>query len=217
MTSVESRPAELMILVFPGERAHPAVAQVLAEIADGRDITVLDLVFVTRTSRDLIRIASARETLHDVGLGPIEALAASAPTLIGEADLGVVRDWLRPGTSAAVIAYEHSWARRLARAVRETGGVVMFSPSAGHLAEERQAVSESEAAVREAEAEVAAAERSAERYSTLGPIGPSGPMGSRPASADDLVSQLADLARLRYSGALSAAEFEAAKATLLTT
>jgi hypothetical protein len=60
--------------------------------------------------------------------------------------------------------------------------------------------------VRQAEAEAMAAERAAERYSTP---------GSYPASHDDLVSRLADLARLRESGALSAAEFEAAKARLL--
>jgi hypothetical protein len=86
--------------------------------------------------------------------------------------------------------------------------VLILSPSSGHLAEERRVVAESEAAVREAEAEAAAAERAAERYSTV---------GSRPACGDDLVGQLADLASLRDSGAISAAEFEAAKARLLTT
>jgi hypothetical protein len=207
MTSVNGRTAELMALVFPGERAHPAVAEVLAEIAGGRDITVLDLAFVTRTSGDMVRIADAREDLGDTGPGPVRALNVSAPTFIGEDDLRMVRDWLRPGTSAAVIAYEHSWARRLAQAVRDVGGVLMLSPSSGHLADERRVVAESEAAVREAEAEAAAAERAAERYAAV---------ASRPASGDDLVSQLADLASLRASGALSAGEFEAAKARLLT-
>jgi hypothetical protein len=192
MTAADPRPAELMTLVFPGERAHPGVAEVLAQVAAGRDISVLDLVFVTRTSGDLVRITGARENLDDTGLG---ALQVSAPELISEGDLGVIRDWLRPGTSAAVIAYEHSWARRLAQAVRDAGGMVMLSRSSGHSAEERQAVAESEAAVREAEAEAAAAQRAADD--------------------DDLVSRLAGLARLRDSGALSAAEFEAAKARLL--
>jgi hypothetical protein len=118
MTAVEPGPAELLTLVFPGERAHPGVAEVLIDLAAGRDIAVLDLVFVTRTSGDLVRITGARENLDDIGLG---ALQISAPELIREDDLGVVRDWLRPGTSAAVIAYEHSWARRLARAVRDAG------------------------------------------------------------------------------------------------
>lgn len=70
------------------------------------------------------------------------------------------------------------------------GGMVMISRSAGRGAGKRQAVAEAESAVPEAAA-------AAERYSTLGP---------RPTD-DDLVSRLADLGRLRESGALSAAEF----------
>jgi len=69
----------------------------------------------------------------------------------------------------------------------------------------QQAVAQAEAAVQEAEAEAAAAERAAEQYSTFG----SAPSGR------DLVSSLDDLARLRESGVLSAAEFEAAKVKLL--
>ena len=201
MTTPDLGPAELITLVFPGERADPGVAEVLAELAAGRDIRLLDLVFVSRTSGDLVRVTGAREDLDDIGLG---ALQVSAPKLISQDDLGAVRDWLRPGTSAAVIAYEHSWARRLARAVRDAGGMVMLGRSSGRPDPEQQAVAESEAAVRQAEAE--AAERDAERYATL---------GSSPAAHDDLVSRLADLARLRDSGALSAAEFDAAKARLL--
>jgi hypothetical protein len=203
MTTTDVGPAELITLVFPGERAHPDVAEVLAELAAGRDIRLLDLVFVIRTSGDLVRITGAREDLDEIGLG---AIGVSTPKLISEDDLGTVRDWLRPGTSAAVIAYEHSWARRLARAVRDAGGMVMLGRSSGQLAQGRQVVAESEAAVRQAEAEAEAGERDAERYATL---------GSNPTAHDDLVSRLTELARLRDSGALSAAEFDAAKARLL--
>jgi protein involved in polysaccharide export with SLBB domain len=202
MTTVDLEPAELITLVFPGERAHPGVAEVLAELTRGRDITVLDLVFVTRTSGNQVRVTGACENPGDIGLGPLHV---SVPELIGEGDLAAIRDWLRPGTSAAVIAYEHSWARRLAQAVRDAGGVVMLGRSRGNVAEGRQVVmeSESEAAVQQAEA---AAQRAAERYSAL---------GSDPIVNDDLVSRLADLARLRQSGVLSAMEFEVAKDRLL--
>ena len=148
MTSVTLGPVELITLVFPGERAQPGVAKVITELATGHEITVLDLVFVTRTSGGLVRITGARENLGDIGLDP---LRLGAPEVIDEGDVGVVRDWLPPGTSAAIIAYEHSWAHRLARAVRDAGGVVMLGGSSGRSAEERQAAAESEAAVRQAE------------------------------------------------------------------
>jgi uncharacterized membrane protein len=77
---------------------------------------------------------------------------------------------------------------------------------AGREQSYQQAVAESQAAVREAEAEAAAAERAAEQYSTF---------GSRSGGGSDVASQLSDLARLRDSGVLSRAEFEAAKSKLL--
>lgn len=211
MTATDPGPAELITLIFPGERAHPGVAEVLIELSAGRDIDVLDLAFVTRTAGNAVRITRAGEGLHedlyDVGLG---AVRTSAPKLISDEDLGPALGWLRPGTSAVVIAYEHSWARRLGRAVSDSGGIVMLSRSSGPLTEERRAVAESEAAVwqaeaavREAEAEAAAARRAAERYSCL-------------SAYPDLVSRLASLARLRESGMLSAAEFEEATTKLLT-
>lgn len=204
MTGVDLRAPELITLVFSGQRADPGVAEVLAGLAAGGDIRVLDLVFVTRTADDLVQITRAREPLDETGLGP---LRVSTPELISEDDLGAVRDWLKPGTSAAVVAYEHRWLRRLEQAVTDAGGTVMLSHDAARRAESRQAVADSEAAVRAAEADAQAAERAAERYSTTG--------SSYQAADDDLVSRLADLARLRDSGALSAAEFESAKARLL--
>jgi uncharacterized protein DUF6325 len=206
MTATDLGPAELITLIFPGERAHPDMAEVLIELAAGRDIDVLDLAFVTRTADNLVQITRAGEDAYDVGLG---AVRTSAPKLISDEDLGPALDWLRPGTSAVVIAYEHSWARRLGRAVSNCGGIVMLSRSSSRLAEEQRAVAESEAAareaeaaVRQAEAEAAAARRAAERYSCL-------------SAYPDLVSRLASLARLRESGMLSAAEFEEATAKLL--
>ena len=68
----------------------------------------------------------------------------------------------------------------------------------------QQAMAEAEFAVAEAEAEAEAAERAAEEYSKL-----------RPARDGGNLVSLDDLTRLRDSGALSAAEFEAAKSKLL--
>jgi hypothetical protein len=205
MAAVDVGPAELITLIFPSEQPHPAVAKMLAELVAGRDISVLDLAFVTRAADGPVRIADLREILGEVEI--------SSQALISEDDLSVISDSLEPGMSATMIAYEHSWARRLASAVREAGGTVMFNRPAERehaLAayQEQQAIAESEAAVRQAEAEAAAAERAAERYATL---------GSAPAAGDDQASQLAYLTRLHESGALSAAEFEAAKARLLAT
>src|SRR5262249_10603842 len=52
------------------------------------------------------------------------SLEVHAQTLISEDDLDVVRDALEPGTSAALIVYEETWAREIGGAVRNAGGEV---------------------------------------------------------------------------------------------
>jgi hypothetical protein len=221
-------PVELMVLLFPGMRADPAVAEVLSGVVSRGHVTVLDMVFITQTSDGRFRITDVDENRHDTGLGSLEI---KAQPLISEGDLDVVRGYLKPGTSAAVIAYEHSWVRHLAGAVTHAGGIIAQTPvsagtasvtadATGRRAPEpagqqrrfaayesrQQAEAESGEAVRQAEAEAAAAEQAAEQYATYQP----------PSTADDsVVSRLDELANLRESGALTQQEFDSAKAKLL--
>jgi len=215
-------PLELIVLVFPGVRANPAVAEILAGVVSPGYVTVLDLAFVTRTSDGNLRTTDVEGDRHEIGLGAIEI---SAKPLITKDQLDAVRDSLKPGTSAAVIAYEHSWVLRLAGTVTNAGGAIARTAlSTGTAAgppqrsaarqSQQQAAAESDAAVREAEAEAAAAERAAEQYSTFQPLHPPA-VGA--GAGDDLVSQLSELAVLRESGALTQQEFESAKSRLLNT
>src|SRR6516164_702695 len=120
MTTPDLGPAELIMLVFPGERADPGVAEVLAELAAGRDIRLLDLVFVSRTSGDLVRVTGAREDLDDIGLG---ALGVSTPKLISENDLGQLPGAPAQHHHASGIPDRSGQAAR--PAVRDAGGMVM--------------------------------------------------------------------------------------------
>jgi Family of unknown function (DUF6325) len=112
-------PVELIVLQFPGQRADPAMAGVLADVVSRGYATVLDLVFVALTPDGMLRITDAGDDLDGVGLG---GLQPGVHPLISRDDLDLMRDSLRPGTSAAVIAYEHRWPQRLAAAARDAGG-----------------------------------------------------------------------------------------------
>jgi uncharacterized membrane protein len=112
-------PVELVVLEFPGDRADPAVVEALADVVSKGYVTLLDLVFVSRDANERVTLTDADDDLSAVGFGslPLEARA-----MISEHDLDAVRDSLEPGTSAAVIVYEETWARRVATAVRAAGG-----------------------------------------------------------------------------------------------
>ena len=97
-------PVELIVLVFPGEGADPAVTEVLAEVTSGGQITVLDLAVLTRTPDGLVRTADVHENLDDIGFG---SLVITAQPVITQDDLDTVRASL-----------ERHYGRRFARLER---------------------------------------------------------------------------------------------------
>jgi hypothetical protein len=114
-------PVELVLLTFPGDRADPATVAVLHDMVARGHVTVLDLVLVTRDGGDHIRLIDADEDLSGTGLEPVRP--AGGP-LLSDADLDLVRAELPPASSAVVLVYEETWARRLTGAVRDAGGEV---------------------------------------------------------------------------------------------
>ena len=106
------------VVLLAGERRSGVIAAV-REVVDAGFVTVLDLVFLSRSSTGEIREIDVSEKLDDVGLGHLEI---QEQALISEDDLDLARDILEPGHSAAVIVYENSWARTVSGAIAEAGG-----------------------------------------------------------------------------------------------
>ena len=117
--AMELAPVELVVLTFPGSHADPSVVAVLADVVARNYVTLLDLVFLSRAVDEKVTMTDADDDLAAVGLGTLDV---HAQPLISEHDIDRVRDGLEPGTSAAVIVYEETWARRVSDAVREAGG-----------------------------------------------------------------------------------------------
>ena len=132
-------PVELIVLQFPGQRADPAVTGVLADVVSRGYAAVLDLVFVVLTPDGSLRVTDVSDDLGGVGLG---ALRPGAQPLISRDDLDLMRDSMHPGSSAALIAYEHRWPQRLAAAARDAGGQLAL-----HVQVPRDAVAAAVAAV----------------------------------------------------------------------
>jgi Family of unknown function (DUF6325) len=122
-------PVEVVVLEFPGQRADPAVTGVLADVVSRGYAAVLDLVFVAHTPDGSLRVTDAGDNLDGVGLG---ALQPGRQPLISRDDLDLMRDSLRPGTCAAVIAYEHRWPERLAAAARDADGQLALHVQVPH-------------------------------------------------------------------------------------
>jgi hypothetical protein len=116
-------PVDFMVVGFPGEKANFSGAMVdeLKKLADGGTIRVLDLVLVTKAEDGTVAAAELREK-DESEVGELRSLEADLALLLATEDVERVGADLEPGSTAAVLVWENTWAGPFASAIRHSGG-----------------------------------------------------------------------------------------------
>ncbi|MFD6860499.1 DUF6325 family protein [Rhodococcus sp. NPDC060090] len=114
-------PVEMVVLSFPGTQIDAAVTAAFAEVIDGGYATILDLIYLSKDADGTLSQIEIDEPLSETGL---DGITVDPLGLVSDEDLDVVRSSMEPNTSAVVIVYEETWARKLAGEVRRAGGEV---------------------------------------------------------------------------------------------
>jgi Family of unknown function (DUF6325) len=116
-------PVDYLVVEFPADKANISgeMAAELTALVDRGLVRVLDLVVM---SKDLDGEVAFDE-VHEVDastLGQLRALEGDLALLLAEEDLEAMGKVLEPGSIAAVLVYENSWAGPFASSVRRSGG-----------------------------------------------------------------------------------------------
>ena len=117
----ELGPVDWLVVEFPGSRFKGEIAPALDELVEAGTIRVLDLVLIKKAedgSVDLFEINDLDET----ELGGIVAYETELAMLLGAEDVEAVAAAVEPGSSAALLVWENTWAAPFASAVRRAGG-----------------------------------------------------------------------------------------------
>ncbi|MEV6058884.1 DUF6325 family protein [Nocardia asteroides] len=114
-------PVDFLVLTFPGTTVDDAVTDALAEVVGNGLVTLLDLIVLTMDDAGVVTELEIEDDLTEVGL---TGLTAADIDLVSDADVEVVRTSMAPGSTAAILVFEQTWAARLATAVRDSRGEV---------------------------------------------------------------------------------------------
>ncbi len=115
-------PVELHLVGFAGERPDPAVARALMELVEGGTLRLLDLVLVTKSEFGEIAVADFADVAADYGIEGIELLEAG---IASAEDIDEMAEYIPPGESAVIVAFELAYMRVLAEKVAAAGGAVL--------------------------------------------------------------------------------------------
>jgi hypothetical protein len=121
----EMGPIDYLLVEWPGRQPNGEAIPYLIDLVDRGLIRILDLAFLMKGEDGTV----AAVEIADVG-GEVAELAifeGASSGLLDDEDVDEAGAALEPGTSAALLVYENTWAGPFAAAVRRSGGQLVAS------------------------------------------------------------------------------------------
>jgi Family of unknown function (DUF6325) len=124
----ELGPVDYVVVAFPAGQADFSgeMASELRALMDSDTVRVLDLVLVTKDVDGSVEGTELRDA-DDSEVGQLRAAEADLAVLLAESDIDEIGAVLEPGSSAAVLVWENTWAAPFGSAVRRSGGQLVAS------------------------------------------------------------------------------------------
>jgi hypothetical protein len=114
-----------VLVEWPGKQPEGQIAPHLVDLVDRGLIRILDLAFLAKGEDGTIEALE----LSDLGgdAAELTIFEGAATGLLDDEDHAEAGAALEPGTSAALLVYENTWAAPFATAVRRSGGQLVAS------------------------------------------------------------------------------------------
>ena len=122
----ELGPVDWIVVEFPGSRFNGQIAPALADLVDRGTVRILDLLLIRKDDDGSLEFFEIDE-LDESELGQLRAYEGRLAMLLSEQDVQAVAEAVEPGSTAALLVWENSWAAPFASAVRHAGGQLVAS------------------------------------------------------------------------------------------
>jgi hypothetical protein len=122
----ELGPVDWIVVEFPGSTFNGEIAPALRDLVERELVRVLDLLVLKKDDDGLLE-AFELSDLDPSEVGDLRSYEAELAMLLSDDDVTAVADAVEPGSSAAVLVWENTWAAPFASAVRRSGGQLVAS------------------------------------------------------------------------------------------
>ena len=124
----ELGPVDYLVVGFPADRANFSgeMASELKALVESNTIRVLDLVLLTKDEDGSVDAAELRDA-DESEVGQLRELERDLAVLLAKTDVDEIGASLEPGSAAAVLVWENTWAAPFGSAIRRSGGQLVTS------------------------------------------------------------------------------------------
>jgi hypothetical protein len=122
----ELGPVDWIVVEFPGSRFNGQIAPALLDLVERDLVRVLDLLVLKKDADGRLE-AFELSDLDEGEIGELRTYESELAMLLSEEDVTSLAAAIEPGSSAAVLIWENTWAAPFASAVRRSGGQLVAS------------------------------------------------------------------------------------------
>ncbi len=118
-------PIDFVLLEFPRERLTGEASKALMDLVEAGTIRLLDLTVIAKNDDGSVEVLELTDpTSERAGFA---YFAGARSGLLGDDDVAEAAQAMTPGTVAALIIYENTWAAPFVAAARNSGGEMVAS------------------------------------------------------------------------------------------
>ena len=118
-------PIDFVLLEFSADRLTGDAAPALMDLVDRGVIRLFDLLIIRKAEDGAVDIVEFSDPLSE--RGGFSTFAGASSGILDQEDIRQATEAMSPGTVAALIVYENTWAARFVAAVRASGGELIAS------------------------------------------------------------------------------------------
>ncbi|MHA7283636.1 DUF6325 family protein [Arthrobacter sp. TMS2-4] len=118
-------PIDFVLLEFSADRLTGDAAPALMDLVDRGVIRLFDLLIIRKAEDGTVDIVEFSDPLSE--RGGFSTFAGASSGILDQEDIRQATEAMTPGTVAALIVYENTWAARFVAAVRASGGELIAS------------------------------------------------------------------------------------------
>ncbi len=118
-------PIELLVIGFPGNRFTGGILPEIERLVDNDVITLVDALLIYKDIDGGVEILELDQVDAGQDVAALGEFLDESNGLISEEDMEGFADALEPGSSAAALAFEHTWFKPLRDELIDSGGILL--------------------------------------------------------------------------------------------
>jgi hypothetical protein len=117
-------PIEVLEIGFPGNEFNGEILPELERLVESNTISIIDGLFLQKGDDGEVAFFELEDVGADESVARLAALLDQVEGLISDEDVTELASGLAPNSSAAILVFEHTWAKPLRDAIVGSGGVL---------------------------------------------------------------------------------------------